>query len=63
MRKKGEKVALRRWFSWIGASRAHDKLWHARLQIISAIGFSLDLWRSKVEFPWFAGPSGGKPAP
>jgi len=62
VRKKGEKVALRRWFSWIGASRAHDKLWHARLLFISAIGFSLGFWRSKEEYPWFAGPSGGKPA-
>jgi hypothetical protein len=31
VRKKGEKVALRRWFSWVGASQAHDRLWHSRL--------------------------------
>eukprot|EP00974_Lingulodinium_polyedra_P101114 9795881-Lingulodinium_polyedra.AAC.1 len=29
--RKGERVALRRWFSWLNSASWHDSEWHSRL--------------------------------
>jgi hypothetical protein len=54
-RKKGEKTALRRWFSWMGASHFHDRVWHARLCVLYSIAMRLGLYRGFEETPWWGG--------
>ena len=56
-RKKGEKTALRRWFSWMGASHFHDRVWHARLCVLYSIAMRLGLYRGFEETPWWGGPN------
>ena len=55
-RKKGEKTALRRWFSWMGASHFHDRVWHARLCVLYSIAMRLGLYRGFEETPLWGGP-------
>ena len=51
--RKGERVTLSRWFSWMRAAQDHDALWHSRLLVITAIGLSLGLWKDAHAHPFF----------
>ena len=53
--RKGPRVALRRWFSWVGAAMYHNSEWHLRLLTILSIGLKLGLYKSKEDMPWFRG--------
>ena len=35
---KGSEVALRQWFSWVGAAHSHDCAFHTRLLPLIALG-------------------------
>lgn len=48
--RKGERVTLRRRFSWMSAARDHDQVWHARLLVITAIGVNLGLGTEAESF-------------
>ena len=48
---KGEKVATKRWFSWLGAALAHDKHWHSRLCIMIALGMAEGVYKGYEQVP------------
>eukprot|EP00974_Lingulodinium_polyedra_P057683 5552219-Lingulodinium_polyedra.AAC.1 len=39
---KGDKVALRRWFSWARACPGHLEHWHSKLLLLTALGIKLE---------------------
>ena len=53
VQKKGARVSLSRWFSWVSAAKEHDAVWHSRLMIISAIALSLGMWKNASAHPYF----------
>ena len=53
--RRGERVTLRRWFSWMVAAQDHDQVWHARLLVITSIGLRLGLWTEARQHPFFRG--------
>ena len=53
--RRGERVTLRRWFSWMVAAQDHDQVWHARLLVITSIGLRLGLWTEARQHPLFRG--------
>ena len=42
---KGAKVALRRWFGWVGAATSHDAGWHTRLLVLYFVALRLKLYK------------------
>ena len=55
--KKGERVALRRWFSWMKSAAFHLKAWHTSILIHTFVCMHLGLFRSAADLPLFAGRS------
>eukprot|EP00974_Lingulodinium_polyedra_P007333 697549-Lingulodinium_polyedra.AAC.1 len=58
--KKGDRVTLKRWFSWMSACPYHDRVWHSRLLAITSLGIQLGVYQSWEEVPLWGGPPQGK---
>ena len=54
---KGEKVALRRWFSFFKAAQVHDASWHSRLLAVVYIGIKSGVYRDCWDCPFLGGVS------
>ena len=52
---KGERVAFKRWFSWLRAAEAHDKVWHSRLLCMLYLGIKTGVWKGAGSCPYWAG--------
>lgn len=50
---RGEKVALRRWFSWHKAVAENLQTWHLRLCTLMALGIEIGAYKKKVDLPYF----------
>ena len=48
---KGERVSLRRWFSWLSAADEYLKHWHSRLLLLTSIGQALDVYKHYTDVP------------
>eukprot|EP00974_Lingulodinium_polyedra_P049075 4716786-Lingulodinium_polyedra.AAC.1 len=48
---KGDKVVLRRWFSWIPVCERHDRTWHSKLLVLIYVGIKAGIYRSWEEAP------------
>ena len=53
--KKGERVMMRRWFSWMKAARFHLKSWRGLLLVHLATAMHLGLYKTALQTPGFAG--------
>ena len=49
--KKHDKVAMRRWFSWIGAAFSHLPSWHSKLLVIMHIGVRMKVYPTCASLP------------
>ena len=54
LQKKGEHVALRRWFSWLRAAQFHLRNWHGSLFFHYSTAMHLGLYRNAADTPWFS---------
>ena len=52
---KGPRVALKRWFEWVGAIDWHVGCWHVRLLAILSMGIQMGVWRHTSECPFWGG--------
>ena len=50
---KGEKVANKRWFSWLKSADWHVESWHTGLYIHLATAMHLGLYKTAAQTPWF----------
>ena len=55
MNKKGDQVALRRWFSWAEETPWNCRFWHSRLLFITALGIKLQVWPNREHSPLHQG--------
>ena len=51
--KKGERVALNRWFSWVKAAKAKESLWHLMLWVVLHLGLESGVYNSLEKLPLF----------
>ena len=58
---KGEKVALRRWFAWMGAWADKDNQWHGLLLVLVFVGVAQGVYKDVASSPLVAGPGAPKP--
>ena len=56
--RKGPRVALKRWFSWLQAAAWHDECWHSRLLVILFLGMKSRVYKSAADTPYFGGAEG-----
>ena len=49
--KKGPRVALRRWFSWIQSVLFHDAVWHSRAIAILSMGIASGVYKAAWDSP------------
>ena len=54
--KKGPRVVLKRWFSWVYAGNFHDEVWHSRLLVIISLGIQLGIYKDHRDCPFWGGP-------
>ena len=55
--KRHEKVATRRWFSWLSAANSNLQAWHSRLLIILFVGIRQGLYKDYKDTPLWGGPT------
>lgn len=55
VRKKGERVMLRRWFSWMKSAALHLQHWHSAVLIYYSVAMHLRLYKQARDTPWFVG--------
>ena len=60
--RKHDKVALRRWFSWVAAASSNLQSWHAKLLVITYVGIRQGVYKHVAQCPLWQGPSADLPA-
>ena len=53
MNKKGERVALRRWYSWVKSASFHVQSWHTGLFVHMAVAMHQGLYKKADDTPLF----------
>ena len=54
--KKGPRVVLKRWLSWVYAGNFHDKVWHSRLLVTISLGIQLGIYKDHRDCPLLGRP-------
>ena len=57
---KGDRVRLKRWFSWCKEFPKLDRVWHARLLTLLFVGLASQVYKHVSDLPWWGLRKDGK---